>query len=1366
MKKTILSIALLACAASFAGTLSTTEKNASTIKSSQSVTLKYSEEEGTYIGYLKSTLSRQRAYTVYTQGVTTNMELSVSVYPKEKDSEDAKEPQAEFEEVDVAGDDIYQVMYADSWYIDDEDAAESDPKSWVYYFEFTAETPATFTVNFSSSVVLPEGIADNPRLITPAAATNTVKSALQTGGEYFFRARLSEGVMYSFSTSGGSEEKDVAFSIDIAPEEDDSSIDDESGDGGDEEDDTPSYEAYDDPAFAEDPYNEGMFVVPDTTGYFIITISGEGISSNETENAQFAFSHKKYSSLTPAQHDVKAALLPGDEVECVAGRLCDISTGAYDAVVEESLYSFTAVKGGRYAAETSGAAASLLMRVYDAKGNVLVENETLDGVSDDVRCAFEASAAGTYYVGVCESLEDFLFDEPSYSACTLKFESIAAADGDPDEWDAADDAAAGATPLEVNVADSYGYVFSDGAASGVHRLSKTDWFDTFSIAARKDVVYALGFEFADPEEVSPLPLHVEVFTLSGTKETEVDEAEISPGYGGTVLEFTAAANAVYYVRVRVNEMAGLDYPGYVVKTMAQSSGGAELGVLRVNLLGAETAAFSIGSETVKYPSGSAVVLPGNTYTVKFSAVSGLKTPAQESVKVEAGAEETVLDVYYSDTSDPGDDTPKGAASWALKNVETSFMRTLWETDREDNFAITGADGYYYDFSIASGGADAVFSITNAERGVIVADRTSASLVNLPKSASKYYLAVRHADAENPAGGGYVVSGFFKNVGAIKFAKTAVSVRETASAAAVQVKRTAKEGRVRVRYRTSDGTAAAGDDYVEQSGILEWVDGDSKAKTISVKLIPELVAYYKGDRTFDVILEPLDESELEAGEYPASIAGGEVCTVTMTESSRPGATVESAYAAKAPKAATVKTATVPLETGTYYGVIEAEKGALTNGFPQLASVTFTASTANPAALSAKVALAGKTYSFSAKGWDEDGDEGEKTKTFALARKVNGVTYTNTLSVTVNSGSTAAEGDWTNGVGQVELVMNVPDANNKGVQRNVNYSGTVFRNNAKVQDYLAAVTNFTGYYTISLIPSPFIEADEGIPSGYGYITLAVDNKGTAKVAGMLADGTTKPSLSVAACRIEPDGFSANGYSMYVPVYFAKSPNLFGGTIRLYKSEADGPVVAAAPSTLTWNNDNPAVRYDCSEGFALELMPAGGWFDTLINLERYYLDSALRVSAGDVAEFPKELLPSGYDFTVGGAAQADGEAVSVAANAFSVQRRSLVKDGTSYDWTASVNPANVQVKLARATGLVSGSFSAWSENASGAAREVTGFKHNGVLILAHDPDLGLDESLATVGFAFKQIPLSGYVEAVKRNVSRKWTFSFPFCVAGPED
>ena len=55
-----------------------------------------------------------------------------------------------------------------------------------------------------------------------------------------------------------------------------------------------------------------------------------------------------------------------------------------------------------------------------------------------------------------------------------------------------------------------------------------------------------------------------------------------------------------------------------------------------------------------------------------------------------------------------------------------------------------------------------------------------------------------------------------------------------------------------------------------------------------------------------------------------------------------------------------------------------------------------------------------------------------------------------------------------------------------------------------------------------------------------------------------GATKPTASVSGAALVLDDASANGYALLVPVFMARTPQCFGGTLRLYARE-DGTVVA---------------------------------------------------------------------------------------------------------------------------------------------------------------------------------------------------------------
>lgn len=1300
----------------------------------------YDPDSGVY--YLSVTLSRGASYTL-----TYSSTADVMVYPRETTEaefdNDIYEPMAQFEDAGEYNGVGVQYMYSDSWDYE-------DPSAWKYYIVVSGDVGDTVSIGITSGIVAfaTPGTEENPTQLAMADGISS-KTYSFVDEAYYFKASLKSGRLYRIRTTGGTAAAPVTLNVDA----------------------TVDFEQVDDPKYASDTNNAAVIIAPAESGDFTFTASGEGSAFN------LVWQSIPTRAIT-AHPSSQLSASNGYSTNFVPGRL--ISSYDYaDEIIDEHLCSIALAKDECCVFETEGAAVESEMILYDSKGKVLASNMTKGNGSYDLRLGYKAPAAGTYYVGVCEPILG-VGDEPTGDEIVLTATKVAATDGEPDEWDATDDTPTGATPLSPLPGTADSDPITDGAAHGPHRLGMTDWADCFQIGVRKGITYVLTAAQTGGE-TTDLKLKAEVFTLSGTKETKVNG--VTGGIDPTddeVLTFTPTANATYYIRVSVAEGQGLDYPDYTLYAMAYTDAeGEQLGTLTVNTPGAPTATWSLDKESTKYPGGTSLLLSG-THAVKFSSVNGYKASVSTTnVTVVAGAEPTVVEVKYIDTFDPKDDAPAGKTgsvthaptALTFKNVETDYaQRTLWDDDPEDNFAITGADGYYYDIALKNvEGDDVVFSITNAELGVMAEDVKNVKQLTMPKTKSKYYLAVKNG-AGATTFGGYTLAGKFANVGAIKFASNKASAKENAGSVKLTVNRTAKDGYVRVKYGTVADTAKPGVDYVAQSGVLEWENGDSKAKTIEVKLLPDLVPVYEGNKTFSVQLKALEEDEIGAEEYPATFSVGfDECVVTLTETAKATDTVESAYAKKAPKLATVKTEQVGLESGTFYGVIAEDGSALTNGFPSLASVTLTApdATAAKPKFAAKVALGGKTYSFAAStGWEEGDEAGTVTKEFQLAQKLNkideetgksvSVTMTNILTVTVATGATGTEGDWLKAVGTAELVMNVPDSNNKGYQEEIVYRGSIYRNNAKIQDYLTAVTNFTGYYTVALAPEA-VSASDGIPAGNGYLTLTVDNKGTVKAAGMLADGTTKPSLSVAACALVQDDSSANGYSMRVPLYFAKSPAVFGGEIRLYADES-GVVVVDSSEPLVWKNDNAKLTYLGEEGYSIDLDPVGGFYDTVINLQAYYLNYLFEVGTVDISEFPAETAESGFRIVTD--VQPNGAEVNLAGDVFSTAKKSLVKNGKLTDLVASVNPCNVQVKLARATGLVTGSFSTWSEKEDGSAqKEIAGIKHNGVLLLSRDAASTLPDEVVSVGFFTKAVNVTDVNETTGKTSKRSWTCSLPF-------
>ena len=149
------------------------------------------------------------------------------------------------------------------------------------------------------------------------------------------------------------------------------------------------------------------------------------------------------------------------------------------------------------------------------------------------------------------------------------------------------------------------------------------------------------------------------------------------------------------------------------------------------------------------------------------------------------------------------------------------------------------------------------------------------------------------------------------------------------------------------------------------------------------------------------------------------------------------------------------------------------------------------------------------------------------------------------------------------------------------------------------------------------------------------------------------------------------------------------------------------------------------------------------------------SVSVSAA-VEDIPGEALASGYSFVAG--VTPDGKDVSLQGNALSTERKALVRDGRAYDLEKSVNPCNVQVRLARATGLVTGSFSLWTANEEGVQKEISNIKHTGVLLLTRDDYASLDAEVLSAGFFTQSVSLSE-TDANGRAKRRNYTASLPF-------
>ena len=1390
------------------------------------------EGTGNAVYYFAATLTRGKSYTLWLSGANATDLMVNGIARSATEAEydrEIYEPVAGFNDSEVYESQGIQVtwLYAEDWDYE-------DPASWRYYIVVEGDAVGTqFTVNLVEGTrqFVPYGLQENPEPLTLSTKAGSVTRTLTEEGSYFFLTKLTTGRLYKFRSVGAP----VRFTV--------------TRDGEALQDD----EWTEDPQYESDPNTSSYFLKPQVSGSYMVEV--------EADKPQFTLSVQQLPSRAISAH-ASEPIADGDRVEFELGPLCT-GTDYYDEIVDSGLFKFTMAKGDRYVFATEGASTTCRMYLYNSSGAVLATNDTIGNEALDVQIGYEATAAGTFYVGVCETGLAF-GQEGSETSIALVCSKITGEKGTE-------------TAISPNPASEYDVLEKVGAVVTSEGLDETVWTRTFAIGGRKGVTYRLSSDVGT-ENVTDLTLKTEVFTRSGTSEAKVAFTGGVDYNAEAPLEFTAKTSATHYVRVSVAEGKSLPYPEFNLYAMAYQTG-VNLGTLCVHTKGAPAATWSIGSETTKYGDMISILVPAGSQTVKFAKVTGFSQPAQQTVNVVTGVVTEVTGVY-SDTFDPKDDSPKTPTALKLSNKVTRAPRTLWAEDPVDYFSFAAKSGIYYDFALADLVGAATISISNAATGKVVFEN-GTEVKRLALDAGNYILAVQHADKADAS---YTLEGLQANVGSVKLASTAVKAKESAESVTLNISRTGREGKVRVRYRTVADTAKPGEDYYPQSGVLEWDNGVNAAKKLVIKLIPDLRPVYEGDKTFRVQLEPMPESELAEGEYPATFAPADVATVTLTEATKPvpgtirwsacgdtagrtlsekkpvvvfpaevtsatfwleralgsdgevsvtvqtvkgsgvagkdfvekketltwgpGETAPKPFAVEMPSVPTAdKTFTVKitaltvdkikpkvgaalsvtrkatpvskaavlvadlgdgegtsgkvsadLAVGTFAGLLRDEDEAVTNATARLGTLSVTV--ASSGSISAKAVVAGKTYSFSAKQFDEILDQGtiasdESSKTLGVTlrgvQKIAGVTYTNTLELAIVDGSSLNTESVGASGGTAVLTLTVPDANGKGAQEEILYTSTLARDNAKVVAYAGALRDYAGYYTVALVPGYTMF---GLPQGTGYLTMKLDPaSGKATIAGKLADGAAVTYNAFGI--VQGDLADMGACALKVPVFFSnKKSNVFGGEMMLAVEEsADGSFVPVVreDDMLIWRDDAVTSTYD-GEPLAMDLVPAGGWYDTVLNLQRRYLESALYVQPLVSEDLPEELLPAGYTYSVD--AFAVDLPVNLVGNKVTVDKYKLVKDAATKqnDFAASVNPCNVQINYARATGLVTGGLSLWVDDGK-TQRQISGAKHYGVMLLSRAKGSLLDDDIVTAGFLL--------LPKVVLPVKRKWVSSLPFNV-----
>lgn len=448
----------------------------------------------------------------------------------------------------------------------------------------------------------------------------------------------------------------------------------------------------------------------------------------------------------------------------------------------------------------------------------------------------------------------------------------------------------------------------------------------------------------------------------------------------------------------------------------------------------------------------------------------------------------------------------------------------------------------------------------------------------------------------------------------------------------------------------------------------------------------------------------------------------------------------------------------LAAGTFNGLLMASTTP-TNQHESVSSLNVTVG--NTGIITAKAMAGGVAYTFTGKGFirEEPFLENGQPGLAAELRQVTMVgtkPYTNLLTLTVCSGAT---NDWEalDTLATAKLVLFRPPAN--AIQQ-LEYEGYLVRDNTKVSQVKTALSLFRGYYTVSLpAGSSAVEGED--PAGVGYITLTIDVNGSVKIAGQLADGTALTASGIAGYRSD-DGTGRP--EMWIPVYFAKGTMVFTGWLVLNEDEPSGKIVVAYDSALPlfWINSDPKSTYSAASGYSLEIEPTGGFYDTLFNLQTYYLNTRFSVRMDDPSwRLPEEIYPLGMSTVLAypGAA-AEGETINLVGQTMSVVKRVLVKRQGSVLWDleSSVNPSNLALSFTRATGLFSGSFSLWLGD-SGIGEETkqkeqVNIQYKGVLT-----------PVKSMSSEFVDRPGMGYYLVPVTLPGRTWNASYPFEVFGEE-
>ena len=437
-------------------------------------------------------------------------------------------------------------------------------------------------------------------------------------------------------------------------------------------------------------------------------------------------------------------------------------------------------------------------------------------------------------------------------------------------------------------------------------------------------------------------------------------------------------------------------------------------------------------------------------------------------------------------------------------------------------------------------------------------------------------------------------------------------------------------------------------------------------------------------------------------------------------------------------------------GSFCGVLKENGYALPQKYQRLSALSFSVTEAG--ILTGKAKINGVQCSFTSSGYVEvvDRDDTASGKTMKMVTTMNGTVtaangtvYTNVLEVSIGNGALTnlvALGE-TAGTAKMSV-----DGRLLGSDSDfVDFTCELIRNNAAVSEFVNALSPFAGYYTAAFVPFG-VSAAEGMPAGNGVAALTVGDAGSCKFAMVLADRTS--CSSAAYVGLKGDLAKPEECVMLVPLIASGDAYSVGGLMEIKYGETtvEGENFNASYidslKTLEWNKGgSDASLY--GDPISIEIRPTGGWYDTVANLQRYYLDRDFTVEYYPIYTLPSKLMLSGYTFTAD--TTPHDVAVNMYGNTMPVADRQIVKNGSLVDFDKSVNAWNVTLNFNRNNGLVQGTAMVVSDGSDEQIMLGT-VNHYGILLMNRDSNTPLDADVWTAGFY--QFP-----------AYNKWKMSLPF-------